>query len=596
MLKPFRLVLWAVLALASAPALAGEEARLAWIYVEANTGGSSGGHLGLRVEDTIYHVQQSPEGLYELNRDDWRTFRHLYAGLQNRTLELAELDVAAADVERVQERLSKAYVAQRRELDRRARRALDLAWLEAWRSNRSPPPLAGAGLLAPGPQRDPDAEALRTVLHAAIGADSLAAQLARVSAQIAAYRPAGGAESDRADPEALEALREALLLREALVAVEEAWPIAEPALLRIEGRLAEPLADAEVSGCRRFAEAQRSSVLELLGSQRPDRGRPLLLAMARHQALARCAASRRLVLLDAYAGEHDFPPQRELPRPAAWARLAADFGGVVRGGRTKVLARRSFDEAQYNLLEVGAGVLNEYERGARGEPTRKLPRHATPAPAGSIAFEPEGLGSAQLDAAIEAAEERYRRQQQRVHELYRYGVLRRNCVTELARLLNDAFEPDDTARALGARLEPGAGFGFIPFAFFDEVTSRLRVERLATVASHRERELARLLQTDPGLLRRLREAITLSSSIYTPRPRDGSFLFFSDDVFWRRPLLGFANFGYAAGSGVVGLVAAPFDGARRLRAAGSGLWYSLPELAFFNIRKGTFDWVPAEEN
>jgi hypothetical protein len=45
---------------------------------------------------------------------------------------------------------------------------------------------------------------------------------------------------------------------------------------------------------------------------------------------------------------------------------------------------------------------------------------------------------------------------------------------------------------------------------------------------------------------------------------------------------------------VLGLVAAPFDGAARLRAAGSGVWYSLPELLFFNIRKGTFEYVPGE--
>ena len=64
-------------------------------------------------------------------------------------------------------------------------------------------------------------------------------------------------------------------------------------------------------------------------------------------------------------------------------------------------------------------------------------------------------------------------------------------------------------------------------------------------------------------------------------------------MFWRRPLFGLANLGFATGSGVVGIAAAPFDGAQRARAAGSGIWYSLPELVFFNIRKGTFDWVPS---
>jgi hypothetical protein len=168
-------------------------------------------------------------------------------------------------------------------------------------------------------------------------------------------------------------------------------------------------------------------------------------------------------------------------------------------------------------------------------------------------------------------------------------------VTELARLVNDSFPPADVARALGAELEPGAGLGFIPFAFFDEAKTRLRVDELADVPSHRERELARLSREAPGLGTRVAESMTLSSSIYTPRPRDSTFLFFTDGVFWRRPLLGLVNLGYAAGSSVVGLATAPFDGGERLRAAGTGVWYSLPELAFFNIRKGTFEYVPAED-
>jgi hypothetical protein len=165
-------------------------------------------------------------------------------------------------------------------------------------------------------------------------------------------------------------------------------------------------------------------------------------------------------------------------------------------------------------------------------------------------------------------------------------------VTEIVRLLNDAYD-GEAARALGAELAPGAGFDFIPFAFWDSVTSRLRVASVEIIPSHREQELARVLAEDPRLPRRFEESMTLSSSIYTPRFRDGSFLFFTDDVFWRRPLLGVANLGFATVNVPLGLMTAPFDRARRARAAGSGIWYSLPELVFFNIRKGTYDWVPS---
>ncbi len=577
--------LWVTLLVGGAPVLAVEHAGLSWIYAEANTGGSSGGHLALRAGETVYHIQQSPDGLYELNRDEWGTFRHVYAGLQNRTLAVAELDVSEVDLERARMRLAKAYVAQRAELERRERRALDVAWLEAWRAGRAPPPLAGAGLLVPGAARDPHADGLRDEVRSMLGERFLDAELARVTARLADFEPGTGE---------LEGLRETLLLHTALVAFDHASRVSEAVLLPEGGVLAEPLSDEERRGARRFAEAQRDSVIELLRSTRPDRGRALLLALARYQVLARSSDSGRLVLLDAYAGAGDFLPASESPAPATLAKLASELEPLLRSGRTKVLTRRDFDERQYNLLEVGFGTWSEYERGARGEPTRKLPRRALPAAARALDFAPSQADAVQLATAYDAAQAAYQQQHERVLSLYRYGVLRRNCVTELARLLNDAFAPEDVSRALGATLEPGAGMSFLPFAFFDEVTLRLRVERVEQIASHREHELERLLREEPGLAPRLREAVTLSSSIYTPRLRDSSFLFFTDDVFWRRPLLGLANLGYATGSGALGLLTAPFDGARRLRAAGTGAWYSLPELAFFNIRKGTFDWVPAE--
>jgi hypothetical protein len=184
------------------PALAAEKAGLSWIYAEANTGGSSGGHVALRVGEATYHIQQSPGGLYELHREEWQTFRHVYAGLQNRTLAVAELDVSEADLERVRMRLAKAYVAQRAELEQRERRALDVAWLEAWRAGRTPPPLAGAGLLAPGAAGDPHAERLRDQVRGVLGERFLSTELARVTGRAPgpARDPAAAYGARRARP------------------------------------------------------------------------------------------------------------------------------------------------------------------------------------------------------------------------------------------------------------------------------------------------------------------------------------------------------------------------------------------------------------
>lgn len=580
-----RVALAVALLACALPARAEESASLAWIYAEANTGGSSGGHIALRVHDTVYHVQQSATGLYQIEREDWEAFRHLYADLQNRTLTVAHLDVAEADVERVAYRLARAYVAERAEVERGERLALDLAWLRAWRDGEAPPALLGAGLLSPSARPDPAAMALRESVVERFGAGFLASERAQSEASLASF----SAERDEGI-----ALRETLLLREALRALDAGWPLAPAALLPNEALLAAPLTPDETAGARRHAAAERDAVLALLASRRPDRAHALLLAMARHQALLRSAESGLPVLLDPYAGEGEALPRGEQASPSVYAKLAERMAGSFRTGRPRVLTAPAFDESQYNLLELAAGVWREFARGADGAAVRKLPRHATPALARVVAFRPPALDAAALARALDQREQDLARQQERLASLYRYGVLRRNCVTELDRLLNGAFPPGEAERALGAELEPGTGLTFIPFAFFDAVTSRLRVARIEVIPSHRQRELARLEREDPSLARRLAESITLTSSIYRPRLRDGAFLFFTDDVLLRRPLLGLANLGYAAGSGLVGIAAAPLDGGARARAAGSGLWYSLPELFFFNIRKGSFEYVPPE--
>ena len=75
---PLLALAWlALLAPGADAADAGAPPGLAWIYVEANTGTSSGGHVALRVRDTVYHVQQAPGGLFRIEREEWPTFRYL---------------------------------------------------------------------------------------------------------------------------------------------------------------------------------------------------------------------------------------------------------------------------------------------------------------------------------------------------------------------------------------------------------------------------------------------------------------------------------------------------------------------------------------
>ena len=90
----------------------------------------------------------------------------------------------------------------------------------------------------------------------------------------------------------------------------------------------------------------------------------------------------------------------------------------------------------------------------------------------------------------------------------------------------------------------------------------------------------------------LRECNVLTSTIYPRNADDSFFLLFTDDVVAPRPLLGTVNLAAGLGAAVAGVPLLPFDGGRMLVAGLRGAIFSLPELAFVNLRKGSFDHVP----
>jgi hypothetical protein len=89
---------------------------------------------------------------------------------------------------------------------------------------------------------------------------------------------------------------------------------------------------------------------------------------------------------------------------------------------------------------------------------------------GRIVAAQPAVADAEMRAALARARVERERRESEARRAYR--LIDRNCVTELARLVDSAFvDPEDETRALGGRLVPGDGFGFIPFVFQEQVVS-----------------------------------------------------------------------------------------------------------------------------
>jgi hypothetical protein len=188
---------------------------------------------------------------------------------------------------------------------------------------------------------------------------------------------------------------------------------------------------------------------------------------------------------------------------------------------------------------------------------------------------------------------------------YRYDLITHNCVTELFRTINqalskayrsndkleslEAFTIKESEKRLGGYV--AVPYNFIPFVSYQSVLSRYHVTQSRDLDSYRSLELAKLKAHQNNAIVSLRESNTVSSRLYTYNPDDALFVFFTDDNWLLRPVFGLFNTATGIGQSVYGFFSWPLDSGKNLKSGATGILMSLPELVFFNMRKGSYKYL-----
>jgi hypothetical protein len=600
---------WAAAAKASSALDPPPPGSLELIHAETNEGGSSGGHAGLAIGDRVYHFQAA-DGRLVLARPTWESFVLRYSSLGNRGLRRLPLHAAPGDVARIRTGLERRRLVQARQLEIERALADEVAWLEAQRDGLEPRlPARGAALFA-SRTAPPTAwaRALRDVLERRLGHADLealargAVRAARAPAPPTPELDVAGWSRDRlpgASGLATPGLAERLEWREALAALMDMRPL-DPR------RLIDPLPNGDRDGLapaeRRWLESAarrlERRIAALATSARPDRGRAMLVAVARHRAAMRSLAEDRFLTLDPFDDDAPLLETDQGPaRRRALASLSRDFATAHRALRQRVAAGAvAPDETGWRRIEEMAARHHEIERALReGRPVRMAPSPLVPWPRAGVAAPhaaPAGPAGAPVDleAALRRAEDNLARVRAALDRLDGYDLFRFNCATELATALQAPFG-DRVDEALGGRLDADRGLAFIPARLFDRAAARLRAGPVGRIPSYRERRLAAMRERENDLVVWLREGNTLSARTYGGSATDGHFLLFTDQSPALRPLGGAINLSYGVAHTVAGLFTWPFDGGRRLVRGARGVLYSFPELAFFGLRKGSYEYT-----
>jgi hypothetical protein len=602
--------------LASLCAAAAEPRYVDYLYIEANEGDSSGGHVALRLGPDTFHFQQESGGLIRMRRDDAEIFAFRYAMLGNRPIHETRIAVAGDTYDLLLDTFTRRLLVQAAQFERLDALQADVDLLRLWQRRAATPdpsvalPIRAAGLFQLDPVAAqslvPGSTALAAVgarLAAAHGEAFVAMRIEALRAELAAWQPRAAREPapalapdvyPRFAPTASTELRERL---EALTALHVL--AAAPALRSDAYRvlsLGAPLDVRERQTMARFADQLTSDLAALAASTRSDFGYPLLLGMARLAAIELSLATGRLVLLDGFP---DDAPHAPLPddaqRTAYLDAVVAHLRPATERAHAELFGQATFREADYTHLETAANRWLEAEharpngaalRSAAGlllpaRPALRREQLAPPPAAAALRDE--------LDRARAALADYY----DRLAELYRYNLITHNCVSEIFAVVDAALGDESDAR-LGGTVHIGPTLNFIPIVSAATVDRTYAVAAQRTRPSYRQMRVAALAADEPALRVFLRESNTLTSSVYHPDPSDSAFLFFTDDTVALRPLFGAANLVTGVAASALGLATWPVDAGARLRAGLRGVVFSLPELAFVNLRKGSMAWVEPE--
>lgn len=184
--------------------------------------------------------------------------------------------------------------------------------------------------------------------------------------------------------------------------------------------------------------------------------------------------------------------------------------------------------------------------------------------------------------------------QKSVQDIYSYHLILKNCTNELFRYQN-IFFPNGYIldKEMGKKINHEfLSFNFIPAIAATRVKGSKLTKQIKIFPSYRNLRLS--AENKKGKTS-WKENIPTFSEFYQENPLDHSFLFFTDDIIYSRPLYGLGNLTYAVLYTTSGIFTLPWDKGERVSKGGESVFYSLPELIFFNIRKGHFPYITEKD-
>ncbi|MDD5114548.1 MAG: hypothetical protein PHC94_11065 [Methylobacter sp.] len=585
-----------------------------YLYIDANEGSASGGHVAVQFGDDVFHYQFK-DGLIRLFKQDAEGFRFDYRVLQNRTLHIADVDVSAATFNLLQDQFKLLFWQQDRQFKQLQAADKDSQLLEWLLTTTTAQPssrqitdkslkLPGAGLFfndsdfAPvgqltethgDCQTKASAKSILTTFRAQLALQHGSGFLQRRKVELTtAIQHLSTVTNGTKDYRLSERYTDLLTGLLALRVIEEMRPLTSDACHTLTG----PEGHLDPQKTERLNKLQQQlmqSAQNLAVSKRPDWGYALLVTMSRLITLQQTMQSGQWVFVDDFSADSTVIAAEDMMRFADELSVQRKKAETDWRQYWLALGNTELSEQHYSQLEVTANRYHEWlvsnnRQTLRYHGEQALPVKAINLPTISL---PE-FSSQQLQQALHRQVLDTQQLTQQLEQHYAYHLLTRNCVTEIFHTINQALGAE-TQQRLGSVIDEH--LNIVPFTAFAMVKAGYPVKHITVLPSHRQQQLAKQYEQEFPPLVYARESNIVSASLYDYNPDDAWFVFFTDDALLLRPVFGAVNSVAGVGQSLFGLVKSPFDEGQLLATGMRGVLMSLPELAFINMRKGSYKFL-----
>ncbi len=572
---------------------------LHYLYINAREGSASGGHTAISFNNETFHFQHYDGGTIRLVKQISDDFDFHYRYLENRTINQATIELDDAHYDQLRKFFNLSLILQKQQDDLLKEINLNLSLLA--------PPLSsskiyirGAGLLTQNPV-PLNAEAitinnLQQHIKQKYGDNFLTKQILSLQEKINTLQPRPWPTdslhlSDNAflavpysfASQHLDAVSKMLflqMLQQGASLDKQHYFTPEQANFK--------LSTPELEKLRRFQHTLENNLLNLINSQRTNWGNVAFILYARILSLSIAIDSGTLVFLNSYAPDSFSIPYTEVEsyKEMFQAQKARALTKIIQEKRLLFTRQQAISENHYSLLEQLSNYYHERDRGLANKLSIRiygeqlLPTTPVSLP---LPLYPQ-LTSQKTEQALQQLHQYKNQVTQQMQSIYHYDLITRNCVTEIFDTIRKSNISGKPIKELG-KLAQNNFIAFIPFGSFRSLANDYSKQ---TRPSFRQQQLNEMYQQENNALVYLRESNTLSARYYKFNDQDSIFLFFTDHNVLSRPLLGAFNLLTAMAMSLYGSFSLPFDAGYNLQKGSMGILMSLPELAFFNIRKGSY--------